>query len=486
MTIPATTPKVLYSGDDVTDEFPITFIYWDASDIRAVVNIGGVETVWVLNTDYTLSGGNGATGTLTATTPPATGTTLMIRSSRAAAQEVALPLGGPLPSTDIEQALDKVVRITQQLQEEVDRSVKTEETSALNNVTVPAPVAGKALLWNATEDALENSVDDLNGIVADATTQAGIATTQAGIATTAANNAANSASTAATSATNASNSASAASTSASNASTSETNAASSASAASTSASNASTSATNASNSASAASTSATNAASSASTASTSASNASTSASNAATSATNAAASAAAALASETNAAASEAAAALSAASLPNAPTAGADAFLRTNATANGWSYLSASEVATAIGAIGSGDIANMLETSDIGVSVQAYDADTAKTDVAQNFTLPQRSALLTDNDLSFDVGAKQNFLCTPTAGGTLTFTNHATQGGQSGYIRLVNGSNYAIAAHADTKITDADLAKISASGTYVMPYLCNGTDVEILGVWTRP
>ena len=35
------------------------------------------------------------------------------------------------------------------------------------------------------------------------------------------------------------------------------------------------------------------------------------------------------------------------------------------------------------------DISNMLETSDIGVSVQAYDVDTTKNDVSNTFTAPQ-------------------------------------------------------------------------------------------------
>lgn len=37
----------------------------------------------------------------------------------------------------------------------------------------------------------------------------------------------------------------------------------------------------------------------------------------------------------------------------------------------------------------SSDIANMLETTDIGSTVQAYDADTAKLDVAQTYTAQQ-------------------------------------------------------------------------------------------------
>ncbi len=119
-------------------------------------------------------------------------------------------------------------------------------------------------------------------------------------------------------------------------------------------------------------------------------------------------------------------------------------------------------------------IANMLETTDIGTSVQAYDVDTAKTDVAQNFTLPQRSALLTDNDGNFDLSAKQNFKCTTAAGLTLTFSNQAD--GLSGSVYFVNASNHAIAAHANTKLTTSDLTKLSATGTYRIDYLTDGTN----------
>lgn len=110
----------------------------------------------------------------------------------------------------------------------------------------------------------------------------------------------------------------------------------------------------------------------------------------------------------------------------------------------------------------------------IGTDVQAYDADTAKTDVAQNFTVPQRSAILTDNDASFDLSAKQNFKCTPTGAATLTFTNQAD--GLSGSVILVNGSDYAISAHANTKISSSALTRISATGTYRVDYISDGTN----------
>lgn len=122
---------------------------------------------------------------------------------------------------------------------------------------------------------------------------------------------------------------------------------------------------------------------------------------------------------------------------------------------------------------------NDATTSTIGVwsssKVSSELGGKASTSATQTFTAPQRATVTSDNDLSFDLNATNNFSCTPTAGGTLTFTNIAA--GQSGFILLVNGSNYAIAAHTNTKITATDLAKISATGTYVISYFSNGTNV---------
>lgn len=222
----------------------------------------------------------------------------------------------------------------------------------------------------------------------------------------------------------------------------------------------------------------------------------------------AAASAAAALVSENNAAASEAAAAISesnaltaetnaeaaqaaaetaVANLPNAPTAGADKFIQVNATADGWDYLSSAQVLTEIGAAASNHThtgvyepadATILKDADIGVSVQGYDADTAKTDVAQTFTAVQKSTVTTDNDLTIDMSSTMDAVCTPTAGGQLTFTNVAA--GQKMEILFVNDSNYAITVDTTTKVQSTLLATISATGRYILAARClDGTNVDL-------
>jgi len=114
-----------------------------------------------------------------------------------------------------------------------------------------------------------------------------------------------------------------------------------------------------------------------------------------------------------------------------------------------------------------------------GNGTSAFTAATAGTDyvavgTASTFTSPQRGAITTDNDLSFDLSAGNNFTCTPTGTGTLTFTNHVA--GQSGYVLLINSSGYAISAAATTKVTATLLATISAAGTYLISYYDNGTN----------
>lgn len=77
-----------------------------------------------------------------------------------------------------------------------------------------------------------------------------------------------------------------------------------------------------------------------------------------------------------------------------------------------------------------------LSSADIGVTVQAYDVDTAFTDVAQSFTAAQRGAVATLTDgatITPDFAAGNNF--SVTLGGNRTLANPTNlTAGQSGVI----------------------------------------------------
>jgi hypothetical protein len=82
---------------------------------------------------------------------------------------------------------------------------------------------------------------------------------------------------------------------------------------------------------------------------------------------------------------------------------------------------------------------NVLDSTAIGSTVQGFDADTAKTDVAQTFTASQRGEITTlasGSTVTPDFAASNNF--TLTLGENLTFANPTNLVvGQSGSIFLV-------------------------------------------------
>jgi len=366
MTISSTTVRNSYSGDGSTTAFNYTFKIFENSDLEVILRTDstGSETVQTITTHYTMTGaGNANGGTVTFVTAPASGITVVLRRAIPQTQAIDYIANDPFPAESHEEGLDRSMMAIQQLQEEVNRTIKFSKTNDFNSNAEDAGTftvgqttrSGKILAFDENGDISvtqeigtyqgtdtttttsnynvrdlikSTSTNELNNVyictadsvagdlltdtdhfelIIDAVTAATSATNAAASATAAANSAtaaATSESNAATSESNASTSETNASTSETNAGTSETNAANSATAAASSATSASSSATTATTKASEASTSATNAATSATNASTSETNAATSASNASTSETNAATSASNASTSETNAATS--------------------------------------------------------------------------------------------------------------------------------------------------------------------------------------
>lgn len=168
MTLSTTANKVSYAGDGTTTSFAIPFLFLENAHIEAILRrADGVETVWVLNTEYTLTGAAAADGgTLTVDTSPtdytpASGETLVIRRVVPETQETDYPEGGAFPATAHEQALDKLTMLVQQHSEEIARAPVLPVSSSLADITVPEPGASELIRWNAAGSALE-TVDALS------------------------------------------------------------------------------------------------------------------------------------------------------------------------------------------------------------------------------------------------------------------------------------------------------------------------------------
>ena len=112
-----------------------------------------------------------------------------------------------------------------------------------------------------------------------------------------------------------------------------------------------------------------------------------------------------------------------------------------------------------------------VATGDIGTTVQGYDADTAKTDVAQTFTAAQRGtvvALTSGATITPDFAAAQNFSLTLGVNATLANPTNLNAG-QSGVIVITNGA-YTMAFGGHWKFPGGTAPSLTQSGTDVLAY----------------
>ena len=271
MTISSTTVKNSYSGNGTLDTFNYTFKIFADADIQVIIrDATGTETVKNLTTHYTVTGAGSASGgtiVFTSGNIPTATETVVLRRASPQTQSIDYIANDAFPAESHEEGLDRSMMAIQQLQEEVDRSIKLSRTNTMNsteftigdtdraNKVFGFDSAGELVvtqeLGTFRGDWSASTAYEVRDIVKDTSTNnifiCLTAHTSSGSEplTTNTDSAKWSllvdAESATTSATNAANSATAAATSATNAATSETNAA-------TSETNAATSATNAANS----------------------------------------------------------------------------------------------------------------------------------------------------------------------------------------------------------------------------------------------
>jgi hypothetical protein len=132
MTINTTTTRVSYTGNGVTTAFSVPFVFFGASELEVIRRViaTGAETVLALTTNYTVSGGNGTTGTVTAIVAPTAAVQWTIRRNTARTQLVDYAPNDPFPADTHERALDRLTAIAQETAEGNDRAVKFPKTDA--------------------------------------------------------------------------------------------------------------------------------------------------------------------------------------------------------------------------------------------------------------------------------------------------------------------------------------------------------------------
>lgn len=135
MTIQSETREIVHNGNDVATSFSFSFKVAEASELRVTTTVDDVDTVLVLDTDYsvTLNGDQNASpgGSITyplSGDPLATGDTLQIDGNDALLQEEDLQTGAGLNPQTLEEMVDRLTRQVQQLQRQIKRAPRMPNT----------------------------------------------------------------------------------------------------------------------------------------------------------------------------------------------------------------------------------------------------------------------------------------------------------------------------------------------------------------------
>lgn len=155
------------AGDGTTTAIPITFVFFGSDELEVIERDAatGAETAKALTTHYTVSGGNGATGTVTALVAPAVGKSWFVRRKTKRLQSTVYSEGDPFPAKTHERALDRGLAISQEIEEKIGRALQFPKTETAAPPLPPiAQLLGKFFYMTAGGEIVGYDIATLGAI----------------------------------------------------------------------------------------------------------------------------------------------------------------------------------------------------------------------------------------------------------------------------------------------------------------------------------
>ena len=159
----ANTPRISYTvaeGVTRTTPFNTDFIFFETSDISVFVD--GVartfDATTANTTQFTVSGGNGSTGSVTTTVTGATGgSTVVITRDIELKRTTDFPSSGAFEISKLNTELDTIIAITSDFNDSASRAIRLQDFDSAVSMELPllASRKGTVLGFNATTGAVE-------------------------------------------------------------------------------------------------------------------------------------------------------------------------------------------------------------------------------------------------------------------------------------------------------------------------------------------
>ena len=176
-------PRISYTvANGITQtSFAVPFEFFDNTDLNVYIN-GALQTI---TSNYTVSGGDGSTGTVSmSVTGSGSGTTVVITRDITLERTTDFPVSGAFNIVALNTELDRLVAIAADLEDQANRALQLTDFDA--NVSLVLPDVdtrkGKTLAFNASTGAVEAgpSISDTQAVSAASTDIALLADIQDG------------------------------------------------------------------------------------------------------------------------------------------------------------------------------------------------------------------------------------------------------------------------------------------------------------------
>jgi hypothetical protein len=154
MAVTNTTSEISYVGDGTTNPLSFPWIYWESTDITvySIVAATGNATLWTLGSQYTLTGGSGAAGSVVPTTATVVGTYTLILLKPVQNQPTLYVDNEPFPSQTVQENFDRLTQMVLYLQNRINSSIVAPESEVGTTVSLPSisARASKYLYFDAS------------------------------------------------------------------------------------------------------------------------------------------------------------------------------------------------------------------------------------------------------------------------------------------------------------------------------------------------
>ncbi len=171
MTLATTTPRTSVTGTGAVITVPVDFQFFAAADLVVIERTiaTGAEAVKLLGTDYTVAGGDGATGSVTSVAAVAAALEWHVRRATDRAQSADYPAGGTFPAATHEEVLDRLAAQVQELDATLAQALRFPRSDAIARVAQFAASVARANKVAAFDANGDVTLTDLSASIASTT-----------------------------------------------------------------------------------------------------------------------------------------------------------------------------------------------------------------------------------------------------------------------------------------------------------------------------